>query len=194
MTMITSISVSALNPPFVESDLMLPYSGAEDDSRPSSKKFPFAFDSFARLLHQFRPRFGFSEARVAGGKTRLPQLVHALQQSFHHRRTGRLPAPQERRPYHRRNSQRREQQFNWRQARKAVKIKWRHHLRSIRVTESERVSRIRGAHPPRVPCRAPRPALRSARISRPFTDRRGRRSEHARARVLPKRTESIRSG
>src|SRR5439155_1391944 len=64
MTMITSISVSALNPPFVESDLMLPYSGAEDDSRPSSKKFPFAFDSFARLLHQFRPRFGFSGARV----------------------------------------------------------------------------------------------------------------------------------
>src|SRR2546426_754874 len=194
MTMITSISVSALNPPFVESDLMLPYSGAEDDSRPSSKKFLFAFDSFARFRHQFRPRFGFSEARMAAGKTRLPQLVHALQQSFHNRRAGRLSAPEEHRPHHQRNSQHREQQFNWRQARKAVKIKWRHHLRSVRVTESERVSRIRGAHPPRVPCRAPRPALRSARISRPFADRRGRRAEHPRARVLPQRTETIKSG
>ena len=101
--MITSISVSALNPPFVESDLMLPYSGAEDDSRPSSKKFLFAFDSFARFRHQFRPRFGFSEARVAAGKTRLPQLVHALQQSFHNRRAGRLSAPEEHRPHHQRN-------------------------------------------------------------------------------------------
>ena len=155
--MITSISVSALNPPFVESDLMLPYSGAEDDSRPSSKKFPFAFDSFARLLHQFRPRFGFSEARVAGGKTRLPQLVHALQQSFHHRRTGRLPAPEEHRPYHRRNSQRREQQFNWRQARKAVKIKWRHLICAPSGSLSRNDS-VGFGERTRLGCRAGRPA------------------------------------
>ena len=188
--MITSISASPLNLPFVESDFMQTYSEAESNSELSSKKFLFAFDSFARFRHQFRPRFSFSEARVAGGKTRLPQLLHALQQSFHHW----LPAPEEHRPDRQRNSRHGEQQFNWRQACEPLKIKWRHRLHSIGPLSRNEFCSIRGAHPPRVPCRAPRPALRSARISRPFTDRRGRRSEHARARVLPKRTESIRSG
>src|SRR5881396_1408868 len=115
MTMITSISASPLNLPFVESDFMQTYSEAESNSELSSKKFLFAFDSFARFRHQFRPRFSFSEARIAHGKTLLPQAVHTLQQSFKGRRAGVSFSLKERRPDRQRNSQDSEQQFNWSQ-------------------------------------------------------------------------------
>src|SRR2546423_1006464 len=95
ITAITSMSVSALNCLFVQLAFIQACAGTKADSRTLSKKFLLALDSLARFRHQFRARFGFFEAREADWKTRLPQLVHALQQSCHHRRTGRLPAPEQ---------------------------------------------------------------------------------------------------
>ncbi len=155
MTIIANASIS-VSPLFRFSKVAGFMTEDEISIRSLPLKERLLIQSLVRFRHQFRPRFSFSEARVAGGKTRLPQLVHALQQSFHHRRTGRLPAPQERRPYHRRNSQPREQQFNWRQAREAVKIKWRHHLRSIRSLSWN--DSVRFGERTRLGCLAGRPA------------------------------------
>ena len=101
---------------------------------------------FTRFRQQFCPHFNAFEARIAHGKTPLPQAVHTLQQGFKGRRAGVSFSLKERRP----DRQDSEQQFNWSQTGEVLKVKWHHNFHRGRAqTNGARLCLKDQPQPPR---------------------------------------------